>query len=87
MLKKWVWVMGIINRTYSCKSKDDILNLYKSLVRPHLEYCCQAWRPYLQKDVDNIEKVQRCMTKMIPELSKLNYEATLLSQSFILGNA
>ena len=68
--------MGIINRTYSCKSKD-ILNLYKSLVRPHLEYCCQAWRPYFQKDVDNIEKVQRRMTRMIPELSQLNYEERL----------
>ena len=66
--------MGIINRTYSCKSKHNILNLYKSLVRPHLEYCCQAWRPYLQKDVDNIEKVQRRMTMMIPELSQLYCE-------------
>ena len=70
-------IMGIINRTHSCKSKDNILNLYKSLVRPHLEYCCQAWRPYLQKDVDNIEKVQRHMTKMIPELSQLNHEERL----------
>ena len=25
-------IMGIINRTYNCKSKDNILNLYKSLV-------------------------------------------------------
>ena len=25
-------IMGIINRTYSCKSKDNILNLYKTLV-------------------------------------------------------
>ena len=46
-------LMGIINRTNSCKSKDNILNLYKSLILPHLEYC-QVWRPYLQKDVDNI---------------------------------
>ena len=67
-------IMGILNRTYSCKSKDNILKLYKSLVRPHLEHCCQAWRTYLLKDVDNIEKVQRCISKMIPELSKLNYE-------------
>ena len=69
--------MGIINSTYICKSKDNILNLYTSLVRPHLENCCQAWRSYLQKDVDNTEKVQRCMTKMIPELSQLNYEERL----------
>ena len=58
-------IMDIINRTYSLKSKDNILNLYKSSVQPHLEHCCQ----YLQKDVDNIEKVQWHMTKMIPELS------------------
>ena len=70
-------IMGIINRTYSCKSKDNILNLYKSLVQPHLEYCCEAWRPCLQKDVDSIEKVQRGMTRMIPELSQLNYEERL----------
>ena len=69
--------MGSINRTYSCRSKDNIWNLYKSLVRPHLEHCCQAWRPYLQKDVDNIEKVQRRMTRMIPELSQLNCEERL----------
>ena len=48
--------------------------MYISLVRPHLEHCCQAWRPYLLKDADNIEKVQRRMTKMIPGLSQLNHE-------------
>ena len=51
-------IMGIINRTYSCKDRDHILNFYKSLVARHLEYCCHPWRPYIQKDVDNIEKVQ-----------------------------
>ena len=70
-------VLGVINRTYSCKSKDNILRLYKSLVRPHLEYCCQVWRPYHQKDVDNIEKVQRRVTRMIPEISHLSYEDRL----------
>ena len=70
-------IMGILYRTYSCKSKDNILNLDKSLVRTHLENCCQAWSPYLQKDVDNIEKVQRRMTRMIPELCQINYEERL----------
>ena len=70
-------VLSVINRTYDCKSSSNILRLYKSLVRPHLEYCCQAWRPYLQKDIDNLEKVQRRVTKMIPELSTLSYEQRL----------
>ena len=76
-------VLGIINRTYSCKSKDNILRLYKSLVRPHLEYCCQVWRPYHQKDVNNIEKVQRRVTRMIPEISHLSYEDRLFETNLL----
>ena len=52
-------VLGMISRTITNKSKQIILNLYKSLVRPHLEYCIQAWRPHLQKDIDLLERVQR----------------------------
>jgi hypothetical protein len=33
-----------------------ILKLFRSLVRPHLKYCIQAWRPHLRRDVDQIEK-------------------------------
>ena len=40
-------VSGMIRRTLLCKAKELILQLYKSLVRPRLEYCIQAWRPYL----------------------------------------
>ncbi len=54
-----------------------MLRLYKSLVRPHLEYCIQAWRPYLQKDVDKLERVQRRFTKIIPELRNMPYEQRL----------
>ena len=64
IVKKANHVLGIIRRTYDDKSKENAVQLYKSLVRPHLEYCVQAWRPYLQKDVDNIEKVQRRVRKM-----------------------
>ena len=28
------------------KEKRLIIPLYKAIIRPHLEYCIQAWRPY-----------------------------------------
>src|SRR2546425_8310659 len=44
--------LGLIRRTIKCKSKNIITKLYKTLVRPKLEYCVQAWRPYLKTNIE-----------------------------------
>ena len=36
------------------------------------------WSPYLKNDIQNIEKVQRRVTRMIPSISALSYEETHL---------
>jgi len=53
-----------------------ILQLYKSLVRPHLEYSVQAWRSHFQKHLDLIEGVQRRATKLISHhiIKDMTYE-------------
>ncbi len=69
-------VLGMIRRNITFKEKSLIVPLYKAIVRPHLEYCIQAWSPYLRKDIDMLEKIQRA-TKLIPGLRDLIYEERL----------
>ena len=69
--------LGLIKRTIKSRSKDIIVKLYKALVRPKLEYCVQAWRPFLRKDIDSMERVQRRVTKMIAECRGQSYESRL----------
>ena len=51
-------ILGLIRRTITYKEKYLIVPLYKAIVRPHLEYCIQAWRPYRKKDTDKLERIQ-----------------------------
>ena len=55
-----------------------MMSLYKTLVRPHVEYCVSAWSPYYKKDKELLEKVQR-FTKMILNMDGLSYEDRLQS--------
>ena len=49
-------ILGMIRRNITYKEKSLIVPLYKAIVRPHLEYCIQAWNPHLRKDIDMLEK-------------------------------
>ncbi len=75
-------VLGMIRRAYDYRNKENIVSVYKSLVRPNLDYCVQAWRPYYQEDIDNIEQVQRRALKMINGFESMSYESTLEKAGF-----
>lgn len=82
-VKKANAVLGMIRRNIHFKSKDVIVRLYKALVRPKLEYCIQAWCPYLKKDIDILERVQKRATKMIEGYKNLCYEDRLNNTGLI----
>ena len=53
-------LIGLLyRRFYKSADTKTLLQLYKSFIRPHLEYCSIVWDPYLTKDVETLEKVQR----------------------------
>ena len=53
---------------------EMIFRLYKSLVRPVLEYGSIIWGPHYIMDQQAIEKIQRRATKLIPELKYDSYQ-------------
>ncbi len=38
--------------------------LYLSCIRPNVEYAAELWDPYLVKDIDSLEKVQKSAAKI-----------------------
>ena len=76
-VKKGFMVLGMISRTFVSRRKKVIEKLYKSLVRPKLDYCIQAWRPHLKRDIDLLERVQRRATRMVEECRGMDYEGRL----------
>ena len=71
-------ILEPIRRTITYKEKQLTVPLYKAIVRPHLEYCIQAWRQYRKTDIDTQDRIQRRATKMIPELRDLSNESCLM---------
>jgi len=75
--KKANMALGMINRSIQYKSKSILLCLYKTLVRPHLEYCTQIWSPHYSRDKQLLEKVQHRFTRMVPGMKVLPYNERL----------
>ena len=75
-----------IKSTLANRDKEIFLPIYKTIVRPHLEYCVQAWSPHLTKDIDILEKVQWLATRMIAGQKGKSYKERLTDLNlFSLG--
>ena len=59
-------IIGLVRRNITYNERKLIILLYKAIVRPHLEYNIQTWRPYRNKDIDTLEGIQRRTTKTTP---------------------
>ena len=69
--------VGLIKKSFSKLSITNFKLLYKSLIRPILEYCTVIWFPLYKTDSQEIEKVQRRATKLVPTLKDLPYPERL----------
>ena len=66
-----------MRRCFSKLTVNNFPMIYKTFVRPHLEYAVQAWAPYLVRDIKHIEDVQRQATRFVRGIRHLTYEDRL----------
>jgi len=71
--------LGMIRRSFEYMDRDMFVTLYKSLIRPLLEYATVIWSPLFKKDIVAIENIQRRATKLISGIRELPYEERLIN--------
>ncbi len=63
--KKSKRLVGLVYRRFSAHaSSEALVMLYKSFVRPHLEYASAAWCPYHRGEIQLLESVQKFALKV-----------------------
>ena len=63
------WIL----RTFTSRSPQLMLTLWKSLVQPILDYCSHLWCPIQPGQVKQLEEVQKNFTRKIKLEGKLDY--------------
>ena len=69
--------MGIIRRTFDHMDEQCFSTIFKSLIRPRIEYANKIWSPHLKKHITSLENVQRRATKLIPGFKDIEYKEHL----------
>ena len=69
--------LKLLFRCFHSRNIGFLLKLYKTFVRPLLEYCTPVWNPSGPTDINMLERVQRSFTKRLPGLRQKSYKERL----------
>ena len=58
-------MVNLIFRSFVSRNIQILVRAFTTYVRPILEYCTPIWSPYLLKDINKIESVQRYFTRRL----------------------
>ena len=61
-----------------------MIEIYKTLIRPHLEYAALVWTPHLARDIAKLEEVQKFALRMASHNWSASYQDLLSLASHLL---
>ena len=70
-------LLGVVRRSFASRSKASMCLLFKTLIRPHLEYANVVWGPSFRGDQKLLERVQRRASKLVPAIRSKPYQERL----------
>ena len=70
-------MLAVIRRSFANIDQLTLPLLFKTIVRPHLEYGNITWGPFNRCDQKLVERVQRRATRMVDSVKRLSYPERL----------
>ena len=68
------FALGQILRTFHYRKKTQLVPLYKTFVRPKLEFAVSSWNPWQEGDIKALEKVQERFIRQLSDAKGSTYE-------------
>lgn len=75
--KKANTLIYLIQKAFTNNSVEMTRKLYKTYIRPILEYSQCVWSPYYIKDIEQLERIQRKITRLPTSTRLLIYQERL----------
>ena len=72
------FALGQISRAFHFRKKKNLVPLYKTFIRPKLEFAASAWSPWTEGDKKQLEKVQERLVRLLSDVKGKTYEEKLV---------
>ncbi|XP_052751430.1 uncharacterized protein LOC128200816, partial [Galleria mellonella] len=59
--------LGVLNRANHCFTPDQRLMLYKSQIRPQMEYCCHLWAGAHKYQLESFDSLERRAMRVVDD--------------------
>ena len=69
--------LGMILKSFHFRTKDTLVQLYKTFVRSKLEFSVAAWSTWTKRVEETLENIQRRMIRSISDCRGKTYEEKL----------